>query len=134
MSFVQNLVEYLRSSREEFSKVHWPTRQDTIRYSALVIGISVVIAAFFATLDFGLSHGVQAILAQKIGANSAAQPTPTVTSSSTDSSIQVTPATSAQGNNIQLTPTVQTTPGSGNVQINAVPVPSPSKPLAPVKP
>ncbi|MCR4256191.1 MAG: preprotein translocase subunit SecE, partial [Candidatus Uhrbacteria bacterium] len=37
-------------------------RQLTIRYSLLVVGVSVVMAAFFAALDFGLGQGVDLAL------------------------------------------------------------------------
>lgn len=52
---MQKLLEYLRATKEEIRKVSWPSRADTIRYSGLVVGISVVVAVFFATLDFGFT-------------------------------------------------------------------------------
>jgi len=33
-------------------KVNWPTRKETIRYTLIVIGISVAVAAFLGTFDF----------------------------------------------------------------------------------
>ncbi len=57
-----SLIEYVRSSRAELEKVTWPTRQETIRYSLLVVGVSLVTAAFFAALDFGLGQGVDLAL------------------------------------------------------------------------
>ena len=43
--------DYLRSSWGEIKKVTWPTRETTIRYSAIVIVVSLAVAAFFARLD-----------------------------------------------------------------------------------
>lgn len=57
-----NFITYVRSSKAELEKVTWPTRQLTIRYSLLVVGVSAVMAAFFATLDFGLGKGVDLAL------------------------------------------------------------------------
>lgn len=37
-------------------KVVWPTRQETIKYTVAVVGISVALAAFFGGVDFGLSY------------------------------------------------------------------------------
>jgi preprotein translocase subunit SecE len=59
MNLFAQLREYLRSSQKELEAVRWPTRQETIRYSALVIGVSVVFAAFFGLLDLGLNSLVQ---------------------------------------------------------------------------
>lgn len=57
-----NFISYIRSSKAELEKVTWPTRQDTIRYSLLVVGVSLAMAAFFAALDFGLGQGVDLAL------------------------------------------------------------------------
>ncbi|GAH51671.1 unnamed protein product [marine sediment metagenome] len=39
----------------EMKKVNWPTRQETIKKTLVVIGISVAVAAFLGTLDFILT-------------------------------------------------------------------------------
>lgn len=65
MSIFDKVIDYLRSSKNELSKVTWPSKQDTIRYSTLVIGISVGVAVFFGVLDMGLSRLVTASLANK---------------------------------------------------------------------
>lgn len=52
---MQQAVDYFRTARSEMQKVSWPSRRDTLRYSALVIAISIVIAAGFAALDSGLT-------------------------------------------------------------------------------
>jgi preprotein translocase SecE subunit len=59
---IKKLAEYLRSSKAELEKVAWPSRKDTIRYSSLVLGVSVIIAVFFAGLDYGLNGLVTAML------------------------------------------------------------------------
>jgi len=38
----------------EVKKVDWPSRQDTLRYTAIVIGISLAIAVFLGVLDKAL--------------------------------------------------------------------------------
>jgi preprotein translocase subunit SecE len=65
MKLFQSLVTYLRSSKSELEKVSWPSRQQTIRYSTLVIAATVILAAFFATLDLGLGKLVDAALAAR---------------------------------------------------------------------
>ncbi len=58
---------YLRSAKAELEKVTWPSREEVARYSALVIVSCVVLAAFFAALDIGLSRGVTALLENRQG-------------------------------------------------------------------
>ncbi|MFA6447695.1 MAG: preprotein translocase subunit SecE [Patescibacteria group bacterium] len=65
MTIFDKIIDYFRSSKNELTKVSWPSKQDTIRYSTLVIGISVGVAVFFGVLDMGLSRLVTASLANK---------------------------------------------------------------------
>ncbi len=46
------IITFLKEVRLEMKKVNWPTRQQTIRYTLIVIGISVAVAAFLGGLDF----------------------------------------------------------------------------------
>jgi len=63
MSFGNNpLVNYVRESREELRKVAWPSREKVVRDTIIVVSVSVVMAAFFGSLDFGLSTGFQKLL------------------------------------------------------------------------
>lgn len=83
MSIFTSLVDYFKSSKAELEKVTWPSRQETLRYSTLVLGISVIVAAFFASLDFGLNRVVEVALEKKLAApaqTKETQPTPTTTS------------------------------------------------------
>ncbi|PIR47631.1 preprotein translocase subunit SecE [Candidatus Uhrbacteria bacterium CG10_big_fil_rev_8_21_14_0_10_50_16] len=51
-NLVARLRDYVRDSIEESKKITWPTRKETMRYSALVIGITLLVAAFFGVLDY----------------------------------------------------------------------------------
>ncbi len=62
MNPIHTVVDYFRTSKAELEKVSWPSREATIRYSALVVVASVVAAAFFGTLDFALSRGVETVI------------------------------------------------------------------------
>lgn len=79
MKILNAVLDYLRSSKAELEKVAWPSRRDTLRYSALVLGASVMIAAFFAALDIGLNRVVEVAL-EKRTANSVPAETPTTES------------------------------------------------------
>ncbi|MFA5935893.1 MAG: preprotein translocase subunit SecE [Patescibacteria group bacterium] len=67
MNPVKALTDYLRSAKAELEKVTWPSRKDTIRYSSLVLGVSVLVAVFFAGLDFGLNRIVTLQLESRDG-------------------------------------------------------------------
>jgi len=49
---ITKLVTFLKEVKLEIKKVNWPTRQQTIKYTLIVIGISAGVAAFLGTLDF----------------------------------------------------------------------------------
>jgi preprotein translocase subunit SecE len=48
----KKITTFLRESFLEMKKVNWPTKNETIKYTLIVIGISVAVAAFLGTLDF----------------------------------------------------------------------------------
>ena len=49
---------YFVGSYQEMKKVNWPTKNQTINYSALVIGLSVSMAIFFGILDYAFNWGI----------------------------------------------------------------------------
>jgi len=52
MKFFNKIIPFLKEVRLEMKKVNWPTRQETVRYTLIVIGISVAVAIFLGGLDF----------------------------------------------------------------------------------
>jgi len=49
---LNKITTFLKEVRLEMKKINWPTRQETLRYTLIVIGISVAVAAFLGALDF----------------------------------------------------------------------------------
>jgi len=45
------IITYLKEVNLEIKKISWPTRNETVRYTMLVIGVSVVIALFLGGVD-----------------------------------------------------------------------------------
>ncbi len=96
---VISLRDYFRNSIAELKKVSWPTRDMTIRYSILVIVISLVTAGFFAALDFGLKRGVDVLFSRPIAAPLAPAPEPVVPD------LEVTPSSiETEGGEVTITP------------------------------
>ena len=112
MDFVDKFVDYLRSAKAELEKVTWPSRQDTIRYSTLVVVVSVALAVFFGFMDQSLIKGVEAVLSNRpITSSAPRQPTTSTT---------VPEFTPVDVQTVTTTPTVNTiTPEP--IDLNATP-------------
>jgi len=52
---MNKLVNYLKGSKEELSKVVWPSREVIINHTGVVIAISLAVAVFLGFVDFLLS-------------------------------------------------------------------------------
>ncbi|MBI2065250.1 MAG: preprotein translocase subunit SecE [Candidatus Yanofskybacteria bacterium] len=55
---MNKLVDFLKDVRVELSKVNWPTRNQTIQYTLVVIGLSLALAIFLGGLDFAFQLGL----------------------------------------------------------------------------
>lgn len=49
------LVQYLRETRAELRKVVWPTRQEAINLTIIVVSTIVVMSIFFGAIDYLLT-------------------------------------------------------------------------------
>ncbi len=50
--FPSKIVTFLREVKKEMKTVSWPTKQETIHYTLLVIAISFVVALFLGGFDY----------------------------------------------------------------------------------
>lgn len=48
----KKIITFLKEVRLEIKKVNWPTRKETIRYTLIVVGVSIAVAAYLGGLDF----------------------------------------------------------------------------------
>jgi preprotein translocase subunit SecE len=46
------LVQYLRETRAEMRKVVWPTRQEAVNLTIIVVVTIVAMSAFFGVIDY----------------------------------------------------------------------------------
>lgn len=58
------MINFFRQVRTELSKVVWPSRNDTIRYTLTVIVFSLVVALVLGAFDYLLLQLFTAILAR----------------------------------------------------------------------
>lgn len=56
------ITTYINEALEELRHVRWPTRQQAVRFSGVVIVFVLACAALFGAIDFGLSELMQAVL------------------------------------------------------------------------
>lgn len=56
------LKKYFRDTKSEVKKVAWPTKQQTINNTGVVIACIVVVGAFIGVLDAVFTFGQQALL------------------------------------------------------------------------
>lgn len=50
------ITDYVKETRAEMNHVNWPSRQQTIRFTVMVIVVSVVVAALLGVSDFVFSR------------------------------------------------------------------------------
>lgn len=50
-----NILNFLKEVKEELNKVVWPNREQTTRYTILVIIVAVGVGVFLGGLDFVLT-------------------------------------------------------------------------------
>lgn len=56
------LTNYINDALAEFRQVRWPTRQQAIRLSIIVIGFTAVATLIFGAIDYALAQIVSFIL------------------------------------------------------------------------
>jgi preprotein translocase subunit SecE len=54
--FGKNPIEFLKQVRSELKKVEWPTKQQVIKATVLVLGVSIAMGAILGGLDFGFTQ------------------------------------------------------------------------------
>ncbi len=59
---MEKLINYIKESKAELKKVSWPTREQAIQSTILVIVISVLTAVFLGGTDYILNKILERIL------------------------------------------------------------------------
>ncbi|MBM3250699.1 MAG: preprotein translocase subunit SecE [Candidatus Nealsonbacteria bacterium] len=47
----KKIVIFLKEVRLEIKKVNWPTKKELVRYTLIIVGVSVAVAIFLGGLD-----------------------------------------------------------------------------------
>lgn len=59
---MQSFFNYLRDVRSELTHVSWPSQSQAIGFTALVIGITVVVSLILGASDFLFTLGLEQII------------------------------------------------------------------------
>lgn len=59
---MSKITEYFKETKAELKHVIWPSRNQTLYYTLIVIILSVVIAYYLGIFDFIFSQGLQKII------------------------------------------------------------------------
>jgi preprotein translocase subunit SecE len=49
---MNKIIAFIKEARVELRKVNWPTREQTVKYTGIVIGLSLAVAIFLGALDY----------------------------------------------------------------------------------
>lgn len=58
----EGLARYLKNVRIELKKVVWPSKEELVKYSILVMILSAIAAAFIYVFDFAIHNILQLII------------------------------------------------------------------------
>ncbi|MGH2535789.1 MAG: preprotein translocase subunit SecE [Candidatus Promineifilaceae bacterium] len=61
------IARYVRETRGELRKVTWPSAEESRRLTAIVIGVTIVMAIFLGFWDLVFSRLVEAIIRLLVG-------------------------------------------------------------------
>ena len=60
------VVQYINDALEELRHVRWPTRQQAVRFSIVVLAFVFCSAVVFGIVDLGLSKALEFILSKAV--------------------------------------------------------------------
>lgn len=59
MNFIQKTQSFFKEVYVEMRKVNWLSRTELLRYTAIVVAVTVIVAAFLGGLDYIFSTLIQ---------------------------------------------------------------------------
>lgn len=62
MNLITKSTQFVKDVYFEFKRVQWPTKQETIRLTAYVIGVSLVVGLLVSGMDVVFKEGLTLIL------------------------------------------------------------------------
>lgn len=61
-NFGRSPLEFLQESRQELKKVKWPTKEEVVRMTTIVIIVSIFVGFFISSLDYLFTKIMQIVV------------------------------------------------------------------------
>lgn len=61
---MKKVIDYFKEAKSELKKVIWPSKEQTVNHTLLVIGISLAVAIFLGALDYLFTLGYEFIISK----------------------------------------------------------------------
>lgn len=55
---MSRFIDYLKDTKDEIGHVSWPTQKQAVTYTALVVGVSIIVAILLAVFDYVFNLGL----------------------------------------------------------------------------
>jgi len=62
MEFLRRTQQFFREVAAEFRRVNWPSRNDVINSTVVVLAVVLALAVYLWAVDFGLTQIVEVII------------------------------------------------------------------------
>ena len=62
---MQKVIQFFLEAKGELMRVNWPSQKELVRYTVLVVAISIIVAVFLGSLDTVFSYLVERFLLTK---------------------------------------------------------------------
>lgn len=62
MSLINKITKFIKEVRAEMEKVKWPSREEALRLTLVVIVVSTVLGVYIGAIDFGLTKVIEKFL------------------------------------------------------------------------
>lgn len=59
---MNQVITFIQEAKAEFKKVNWPTRQQVINYTVLIVCVSIFVAAFLGGLDYFFGQVIENVI------------------------------------------------------------------------
>lgn len=59
---MSKIITFLKEAKSEISKVVWPSKEQTLRYTIIVIVFALIISIILGAADYGLVQLLQKII------------------------------------------------------------------------
>ncbi len=64
ITMFNKIIAFLKETKVELKKVNWPTREETTKYTAIVIGLSLAVAIYLSVFDWFFTFLVQSFISR----------------------------------------------------------------------